>query len=332
MRKLKVLCFILGLSVLLLAGCASTSAEKEVVIKSKGVLNSGDTNNPLMTTGLSGIWTVNPHESLKDRIEYGSVFPVGIVDKKTGETVYTIEDSVVFWQGISGWNGQINNDYSIVTKGTINFIVNHRKYDLSYDDRFAVGGGALQETDLDNIWIIKPDFGMKGWVDNTNSESTFSLSFSDKVTGETVFEVDNIVTSWEGISGWNGVVDNDYTFVTKDAVQYIVDRDFYTANYDERYIYDSSIVELTESEKYNDCWILKPSISMKNTIEKRTPYKVIIRDINTNEVVAEFSNVVENWKGISGWGGKIDKDLTFVTADVQQWIFSKNLYTIEKVE
>jgi len=332
MKKSRKLFALLSFCVLVFAGCASTSAEKQVVIRSKGVLNVGNANNPLMATGLSGIWTVNPHESLENRIKYGSVFPVGIVDKKTGETVYVIEDAVVFWQGISGWNGMINNDYSIVTKGTIDFIVSHTKYDLSYDDRFQVDCGPLQETDVKNIWIVKPDFGMKNLIDNTNDSRTFSLSFSKKDSDVIVLEVDNVVTSWEGITGWSGMVDNDYTFVTKDAKQYIVDRDYFKPNYDERYIYNSSNIPLNKSDKLEGCWMIKPSIVSKKIIEKGDTYKVIVHDINTNEVVAEYSNVVLDWQGIGGWNNQIDNDLSLITTDIEQWVYSHKLYTMEKVE
>jgi hypothetical protein len=51
----------------------------------------------------------------------------------------------------------------------------------------------------------------------------YTIQVIDKPTGDVVKTFDNVVTDWQGMSGWNGkVLKEDYTFITQDVKQYVV--------------------------------------------------------------------------------------------------------------
>ena len=58
---------------------------------------------------------------------------------------------------------------------------------------------------------------------------TYTIQVIDKSTGDVVKTFDNVVTDWQGMSGWNGkVLTEDYTFITQDVKQYVVKARKYT--------------------------------------------------------------------------------------------------------
>lgn len=84
--------------------------------------------------------------------------------------------------------------------------------------------------------------------------------------------------------------------------------------------------------EYNRIFVIKPSISHKSSLELNYQYTIRIFDKNTNKLVVEFNNVVENWVGISGWNGRVvEGDYAFITSDYKQYIVKANRYYIEVI-
>ena len=220
-------------SLVMLVGCASTKASASVddsnklVVPKIGKKLYGDNDyNPLTKTNVDGIYVVHPHESNKWVIESGCQYEIEIKDKITGEE-YTIRRVVNHWNGMSGWNGQVKpEDLTFVTDDYIQYVVKENLFtwNIMIEEGYATASmdKPIMETEVPYIYVIKPGYfkNTKQLIDNGR---TYKIQVIDKATGDIVKTFDNVVTDWQGMSGWNGkVLTEDYTFITKDKKQYVV--------------------------------------------------------------------------------------------------------------
>ena len=220
-------------SLVMLVGCASTKASASVddsnklVVPKIGKKLCGDNDyNPLTKTNVDGIYVVHPHESNKWVIESGCQYEIEIKDKITGEE-YTIRRVVNHWNGMSGWNGQVKpEDLTFVTDDYIQYVVKENLFtwNIMIEEGYATASmdNPIMETEVPYIYVIKPGYfkNTKQLIDNGR---TYKIQVIDKATGDIVKTFDNVVTDWQGMSGWNGkVLTEDYTFITKDKKQYVV--------------------------------------------------------------------------------------------------------------
>ena len=182
-------------------------------------------NNPLINTELTGIYVIKPHYSNKDIIENGSQYKALVYNKKTKELVKTFDNVVTNWQGMTGWSGMVlAEDYTFVTADYKQYVVKAKNYRVEYeiDERFADNNSPnpLVKTEYPNIFVIKPYLGSKSAIE---SGKKYKIIVYKKGSDDIVKIFDNVVSSWQGMTGWSGAVSsNDFTFVTADYKQYIV--------------------------------------------------------------------------------------------------------------
>ena len=187
----------------------------------------------------------------------------------------------------------------------------------------------LIKTELTDVYVIKPHYANKDIIENG---SQYKALVYNKKTKKLVKTFDNVVTNWQGMMGWNGmVVAADYTFVTADYKQYVVKAKTYRVEYeiDERFADNNSPNPLVKTE-YPDIFVIKPYLGSKGTIESGKKYKVIIYKKGSDDIVKIFDNVVSSWQGMTGWSGAVEaNDFTFVTADYKQYIVKLKKYDVE---
>ena len=103
---------------------------------------------------------------------------------------------------------------------TICFAQEEKDPRLYYD-----GDNSLKETDYEGIYCILPHYSAKEKIEKSKP---YTILVYEKGTKKIVKVFDNVVSNWQGMSGWDGkVVGVDYTFITKDYKQYIVKEDKY---------------------------------------------------------------------------------------------------------
>ena len=97
----------------------------------------------------------------------------------------------------------------------------------SNDTRFAnlYEPNPLRTTEVPGIYIIKPYIGFK---ESLEVAVPYNIKVRNKTTKKLVAEYSDVVYDAQGLSGYNDfVVPEDYTFITKGFVQYIVKADSY---------------------------------------------------------------------------------------------------------
>lgn len=77
----------------------------------------------------------------------------------------------------------------------------------------------LQHTEFFGIWIVKPFHTLQNDI---KTNRVFSAYITDKETQQTVLTLTDCVCCWEGIRGWDGIVDGDIVLVTASYKQYII--------------------------------------------------------------------------------------------------------------
>ena len=231
--KKTILVFGLLACLVMFVGCASTRAvasvdeENKIVVPKIGKKLCGDNDeNPLTKTSVTGVYVIHPHQNFKWTIENGCQYEIEITEKKSGN-VYTIENVVTHWNGMSGWYGQVvTEDLTFITTDYIQYVVkaNLFTWNILMDERYAVDSmdNTIVETEVPSIYVLKPGYykNIKQFIENGE---IYTIQVIDKSTGDVVKTFDNVVTDWQGMSGWNGkVLKEDYTFITQDVKQYVV--------------------------------------------------------------------------------------------------------------
>ena len=191
----------------------------------------------------------------------------------------------------------------------------------------------LTETNVTGVYVIHPHQSNKWAIENG---CQYEIAITDKMSGE-VYTIGRVVTHWNGMSGWNGMVkQEDLTLVTADYIQYVVKANLFTWNIlvDERYDLTNTDNPLVETE-VPSIFVIKPGY-FKNTIqaiENGRTYKIQVIDKSSKDVVKTFDNVVLNWQGMTGWNGQVvAEDYTFITMDIKQYVVKGNKYTIKVVK
>ena len=185
-------------------------------------------------------------------------------------------------------------------------------------------------------FLNRNHFTETDWLENNKdiieNGSQYKALVYNKKTKKLVKTFDNVVTNWQGMMGWNGmVVAADYTFVTADYKQYVVKAKTYRVEYeiDERFADNNSPNPLVKTE-YPDIFVIKPYLGSKGTIESGKKYKVIIYKKGSDDIVKIFDDVVSSWQGMTGWSGAVEaNDFTFVTANYKQYIVKLKKYDVE---
>ena len=98
---------------------------------------------------------------------------------------------------------------------------------VSNDTRFAnlYEPNPLRTTEEPGIYIIKPYIGFKKSLEVA---VPYGIKIKSKTTKKLIAEFPDVVYDGQGLSGYNGfVVPEDYTFITKRCLQYIVKADSY---------------------------------------------------------------------------------------------------------
>ena len=237
--KKSILVFGVLASLVMLVGCASTKASGPVednngliVPKIGKKLCGNNDDNPLTATNVEGIYVIHPYEGNKWTIENGCQYEIEIEDKITGE-LYSFKSVVNHWNGMSGWNGKVKQeDLTFITADYIQYVVKENLFtwNVLIEGGYAAGGmdNPIIETEVPSIYVIKPGYykNTKQLIDNGR---TYKIQVINKSTKDIVKVFDNVVTDWQGMTGWNGmVVAEDYTFITKDVKQYVVKGNKYT--------------------------------------------------------------------------------------------------------
>jgi uncharacterized lipoprotein YehR (DUF1307 family) len=182
-------------------------------------------NNPLLETEIKNVYVIKPHYSNKYVIENGTQYKAFIYNKKTKELVKTFDNVVSNWQGMYGWSGRVlAEDYTFVTADYKQYVVKARTYRVEYiiDERFASDDSPnpLVKTEYPDIFVIKPYLGSKAAIE---SGKWYKVVVYKKGSDDIVKVFDNVVSAWQGMTGWSGAVGaNDFVFVTADYKQYII--------------------------------------------------------------------------------------------------------------
>lgn len=188
----------------------------------------------------------------------------------------------------------------------------------------------LIETDLEGVFVFHPYESMENKI---NNGSMFAINIISNETNKVLWTIDQVVSFWQGMRGWSGqVVEEDYTFVTADYLQFVVKADKYTVKPDipEGYVFGDMPNPLEKSDIYN-IFLLKPAYSQytKELIDFGDEYTAKITDKKTGEVVLTLDNVVRDWQGMSGWSGRVvTDDYTFITSDIKQYVVKAETYVV----
>ena len=191
----------------------------------------------------------------------------------------------------------------------------------------------LTETNVIGVYVIHPHQNFKWTIENGLQ---YEIAIKDKISGEE-YTIGRVVTHWNGMSGWNGMVkQEDLTFITTDYIQYVVKANLFTWNIlmDERYATDNMDNPIVETE-VSSIYVLKPGYykNIKQFIENGKIYTIQVIDKSSKAVVKTFDNVVLDWQGMIGWNGQVvAEDYTFITKDVKQYVVKGNKYTVKVVK
>ena len=190
----------------------------------------------------------------------------------------------------------------------------------------------LTETNVTGVYVIHPHQSNKWAIENG---CQYEIAITDKMSGE-VYTIGRVVTHWNGMSGWNGMVkQEDLTLVTADYIQYVVKANLFTWNVliEEGYAaggMDNPIIETEVPSIY----VIKPGYykNTKKLIDNGRTYKIQVINKSTKDIVKVFDNVVYDWQGMTGWNGQVvAEDYTFITKDVKQYVVKGNKYTIKVI-
>ena len=236
------------LCTLLFFSCASTKAEgtgnelPDTLIPPamEKKLVASNASNPLKKTNVKGIYVTHPYKDMEGWMDSGYNYDIEILDKTTGDVLYTIHDVIVGWTGSEGWSGQITKkDLTFVTEDYLQYFVKETKFSWRevVEDGFvnATMPNDLVLTEIPYVYLVKP-VQTKYIMSLINGDyAPYPIEIIDRATNKTVMKLDNVVTDWYGISGWNNQIDKDYALITKDKKQYIVNAKKYNFKYEISY-------------------------------------------------------------------------------------------------
>ena len=96
---------------------------------------------------------------------------------------------------------------------------------------------------------------------------------------------------------------------------------------DPRLFYDGD--NPLKETNHEGIYCILPHYSRKEKIENDKPYTILVYEKGTRKIVKAFDNVVEDWQGMSGWGGQVvAQDYTFITKDYKQYVVKGDKYEI----
>ena len=236
------------LCTLLFVGCASTKAEgtgnelPDTLIPPamEKKLVASNASNPLKKTNVKGIYVAHPYKDMEGWMDSGYNYDIEILDKTTGDVLYTIHDVIVDWTGSEGWSGQITKkDLTFVTEDYLQYFVKENMFSWRevVEDGFvnATMPNDLVLTEIPYVYLVKP-VQTKNILELINSDyAPYPIEVIERATNKTVMKIDNVVNDWYGISGWNNQIDKDYSLITKDKKQYIVNAKKYNLKYEISY-------------------------------------------------------------------------------------------------
>ena len=236
------------LCTLLFVGCASTKAEgtgnelPDTLIPPamEKKLVAPNASNPLKKTNVKGIYVTHPYKDMEGWMNTGYNYDIEILDKTTGDVLYTIHDVIVGWTGSEGWSGQITKkDLTFVTEDYLQYFVKENMFSWRevVEDGFvnATMPNDLVLTEIPYVYLVKP-VQTKNILELINSDyAPYPIEVIERATNKTVMKIDNVVNDWYGISGWNNQIDKDYSLITKDKKQYIVNAKKYNLKYEISY-------------------------------------------------------------------------------------------------
>ena len=236
------------LCTLLFVGCASTKAEgtgnelPDTLIPPamEKKLVASNASNPLKKTNVKGIYVTHPYKDMEGWMNTGYNYDIEILDKTTGDVLYTIHDVIVGWTGSEGWSGQITKkDLTFVTEDYLQYFVKENMFSWRevVEDGFvnATMPNDLVLTEIPYVYLVKP-VQTKNILELINSDyAPYPIEVIERATNKTVMKIDNVVNDWYGISGWNNQIDKDYSLITKDKKQYIVNAKKYNLKYEISY-------------------------------------------------------------------------------------------------
>ncbi len=236
------------LCTLLFVGCASTKAEgtenelPDTLIPPAMEKKLVDSNasNPLKKTNVKGIYVAHPYKDMENWMNTGYNYDIEILDKTTGDVLYTIHDVIIHWTGAEGWSGQITKkDLTFVTEDYLQYFVKENMFSWRevVEDGFvnATMPNDLVLTEIPYVYLVKP-VQTKNILELINSDyAPYPIEVIERATNKTVMKIDNVVNDWYGISGWNNQIDKDYSLITKDKKQYIVNAKKYNLKYEISY-------------------------------------------------------------------------------------------------
>lgn len=93
-------------------------------------LDYENSDNPLQNTEFEGIWIIKPFHTMLDSIKHNPTVHLQVIKKETKEIVLDFNNCVACWSGISGWDGIVSNDLTLVTTDFKQYIYKHELYNI----------------------------------------------------------------------------------------------------------------------------------------------------------------------------------------------------------
>ena len=93
-------------------------------------LDYENTDNPLQDTDYEGIWIIKPFHTMEQTIKKAPLVHLQVINKQTNEVVLDILNCVSCWEGICGWNNQINKDLTLITSAYKQYIIKKDLYKI----------------------------------------------------------------------------------------------------------------------------------------------------------------------------------------------------------
>lgn len=208
--------------------------------------------------------------------------------------------------------------------------VTYKRPDLGKVLNDGTSPNPLIETELEGVFVVHPHPAQEN---NIINGEMYAVRIISNETNEVLWVIDQVVSNWQGMSGWGGkVVPEDYTFITADYLQFVVKGDKYTVKPDipDEYVFGNMDNPLQPSE-YEKIFTVKPYYSKytRELIDLGDTYTAKIIDKKTDEVVLTFDTVVRDWQGMSGWSGRVvAEDFTFITIDCVQYVVKAETYDV----
>lgn len=211
--------------------------------------------------------------------------------------------------------------------------VTYKRPDLGKVLNDGTSPNPLIETELEGVFVVHPHPAQEN---NIINGEMYAVKIISNETNEVLWVIDQVVSSWQGMSGWGGrVVPEDYTFITADYLQFVVKGDKYIVKPDipDGYVFGNMDNPLQPSE-YEKIFTVKPYYSeyTKELIDFGIEYTVKITNKETGNLIT-MNNVVRDWQGMSGWSGRVvAEDYTFITGDCVQYVVKADTYTVEYIK